>query len=437
MANALALLDDPSTIPAHVKAFLEENSNIPASDSTSQLSIKGKVFSIVIGGEATKVMRMNAENEEEPVSILPVVILASQERGGREFYAGSYNPEAITAPECWSNDGITPDATIKEPKSSKCATCPLSVKGSKQTDNGKDATACQVFRLLAVVPAHDLDFEPLRLKLRTTSNFDGRNKEAQAKGWFGFKNYEDILRSKGVRDTRALSTKLRFDSSAEYPKLQFSAGKWLTPEALDKAMALSKLPLVTDLITAKYTARSDDAADKPGANPLPTDSDDEDGGEVVLSKPKAEQTAPSKPAAVTEVEEDDDDKAIRLAQEKKAAKVKAVEDALKLKAVEEAKAKQEADAKAKAAAKAAPVTDDDDDDDAAIAAAIARKKAKEAASKPAKTAKPAAVEEVEDDAPPTTGKGKGGKAAPATAKPANVSPAVAGVLGKWAVDDDD
>jgi chemotaxis protein histidine kinase CheA len=377
-----------------------------------------------------------------------VVILASQERGGREFYAGSYNPEAITAPECWSNDGITPDATIKEPKSSKCATCPLSVKGSKQTDNGKDATACQVFRLLAVVPAHDLDFEPLRLKLRTTSNFDGRNKEAQAKGWFGFKNYEDILRSKGVRDTRALSTKLRFDSSAEYPKLQFSAGKWLTPEALDKAMALSKLPLITDLITAKYTARSDDAADKPGANPLPTDSDDEDGDEVVLAKPKTAQTAPSKPAAVTEVEEDDDDKAIRLAQEKKAAKVKAVEDALKLKAVEdalklkaveEAKAKQEADAKAKAAAKAAPVTDDDDADDAAIAAAIARKRAKEAAAKEAasKPAKPAAVEEVEDDAPPTTGRGKGGKAAPATAKPANVSPAVAGVLGKWAVDDDD
>ena len=79
-----------------------------------------------------------------------------------------------------------------------------------------------------------------------------------------------------------------------------------------------------------------------------------------------------------------------------------------------------------------------------IAAAIARKKAKEAAAKapaeaPAKGAKKAPVVEEDDDgeAPPTTKvTGKGGKAPATPAKPAAVSPAVAGVLGKWADDDE-
>ena len=405
MGNAVSIFD-ADQVPAHVKEFLEENSNIAAGDSVSSLSIKGKVFSVVIGGEATKLMRQNAEGEEEPVNIFPVVILKAQERGGREFYEGAYNPEATTAPVCWSNDGIEPDPTVGHKKSSKCSGCPLSVKGSKQTDNGKDAVACQTFRLLAIVPAHDLEFEPLRLKLRTTSNFDGRNKEAQAKGWYGFKNYEDMLRSKGYKDTRVLSTKLRFDPGSEWPKIQFSTGKWLSPEALVRAKEISETPAVLDLITAKYTPK---AEDKPAAgSPLPTsEDDDEDDDEApVVLKPASTKSAPaSKPVAEVE-----DDKAIRVAKEKKAP----------------------------------VVVEDEDDEDAVIAAAIARKKAKEAAAKapaeaPAKGAKKAPVVEEDDDgeAPPTTKvTGKGGKAPATPAKPAAVSPAVAGVLGKWADDDE-
>jgi hypothetical protein len=443
MGNAVSIFD-ADQVPAHVKEFLAENSNIIAGDSVSSLSIKGKVFSVVIGGEATKLMRQNAEGEEEPVNIFPVVILKAQERGGREFYEGAYNPEATSAPVCWSNDGIAPDPTVIGKKSSKCASCPLSVKGSKQTDNGKDAVACQTFRLLAIVPAHDLEFEPLRLKLRTTSNFDGRNKEAQAKGWYGFKNYEDMLRSKGYKDTRVLSTKLRFDPGSEWPKIQFSTGKWLSPEALMRAKEISETPAVLDLITAKYTPKTED---KPAAgSPLPdSEDDDDDATPIVLTKPTPAKTATK---VVDDDDEDEDDKAMRIAKEKKAAKAEAAIAALKIKAVEEAKAKakQDADAKAKQdadAKKASVVVEDEDDEDAVIAAAIARKKAREAAAKapaeaPAKGAQRApVVEEEDDEAPPTTKvTGKGGKAPATPTKPAAVSPAVAGVLGKWADDDE-
>lgn len=436
MANALALFD-PAAVPDHIKAFLEENSNIPASDSTPTLSLKGKVFSIVLGGEATKVMRVNQEGEEEAVQILPVVILASAERRGRNFYEGAYDPENRAAPVCWSTDGVKPDASITEPKASKCATCPLSAKGSKVTDNGKEAVACQEFRMIAVVPAHDLEFEPLRVRLPITSDFDGRNKEAQAKGWYGFKNYLDLLRSKGYKDTRALSTKLRFDPSAEYPKLQFSPGKWLTPEALDKVKALSITDGVKDLLVVKYTARSETEA--PVDKTLPQSDDGEDNAPVVLTPaPKNPSPATGKAAVVEAPEDDEEEAIIAAAKARKAAKEAAVKEELKQKAIAEAKAKADADAAAKASAKAA-VVEDGDDDEAIIQAAIARKKAKEAAAKaPAKASAKPAVVEVDDDAPPT-GKpaGKPAGKAGGTAKPAVVSAAVAATLGKWGSEDDE
>jgi hypothetical protein len=382
-------------------------------------------------------MRTNAEGEEEPVQILPVVILASNERRGREFYEGDYNPEATAPPACWSNDGITPDPSIKQPKASKCAKCPLSVKGSKVSSNGTETVACREFRLIAVVPAHDLTFEPLRVKLPVTSDFDGRNKEAQAKGWYGFRNYIDLLRAKGYKDTRALSTKLRFDPGSEWPKLQFSPGKWLSPEALLEAKRISELEGIKELLAVTYTPQTEEDDDKT----LPKSDEGDEDEAIVLTKPNGKgpkgTPAEANPRAPTTVVEPEDEEAV-------------VVQAVKQKAVAEHTAKVEADKAAKAngaakpAAQAAIATVDDDDEDALIAAAMARKKAKaaEAAKAAATPAKPAKVTTSkapvpeDDDTPPTTKvAGKPKADAPAT-KPVTVSPAVAGVLGAWADDDE-
>ena len=396
MANALALFD-PASVPDHVKKFLEtHDSNIPVSDSIPTLSIKGKVFSISIGGETTKIMKLNSEGEEEPVSILPVVILRSAERRGRNFFEGAYDSDKKSSPICWSNDGVKPDESIPKPKASACNKCPLSQKNSRITENGKGAVACQEFRTIAVVPAHDLAFEPLRVKLPVTSDFDGQNKEAQAKGWYGFKNYLDLLRSKGVTNTNVLSTKLKFDPSAEYPKLQFSPGKWLGDEQLATVEELVESQKVKDLLVISYTPHTED--DK---SDLPVD-DDEDAAPVV--------TKPGKAKAAAAVEDDEDEAPVV--------------------------AKTKAPAAAPAKAPKAAVVEDDDDDEA-VAAAIRAKKAKAAAATPAKAPAKAAkpvVEEDEDEAPVASAKAP--KAAP-KAGAAKVSPAVAAVLENWSGEDDD
>jgi hypothetical protein len=66
----------------------------------------------------------------------------------RTFYIKSYDPNAeATAPDCWTNDGKRPDASIKAPQGKNCETCPQNVKGSGQGDT----RACRFKRRVAVI----------------------------------------------------------------------------------------------------------------------------------------------------------------------------------------------------------------------------------------------------------------------------------------------
>lgn len=77
-----------------------------------------------------------------------VLVGVAQANAQRTFYMKAYDPSAeATAPDCWSNDGNVPDASIKEPQSKKCETCPQNVKGSGQGTT----RACRFERRVAVV----------------------------------------------------------------------------------------------------------------------------------------------------------------------------------------------------------------------------------------------------------------------------------------------
>lgn len=66
----------------------------------------------------------------------------------RTFYAKAYDPNAeATAPDCWTNDGNKPDASIKNPQGKTCETCPQNIKGSGQADS----RACRFKRRVAVI----------------------------------------------------------------------------------------------------------------------------------------------------------------------------------------------------------------------------------------------------------------------------------------------
>jgi len=121
MANELTIFDQPKTqVPAHVAKFFREESNIADRMTVPSLGLTGKVWTISVNGEKTKLMRKDAEGDETPVGVFRVVILDYAKKRGRTYYEGAYDPTKEAPPACWSDDGVTPDASIAEPQASKC-----------------------------------------------------------------------------------------------------------------------------------------------------------------------------------------------------------------------------------------------------------------------------------------------------------------------------
>ena len=91
-----------------------------------RISTKGGVFRLVAGGK--EVASIDDRH-------LDVVVVNAAPKVSRTFYAGQFVEGQATAPNCWSADGDTPDASIKEPQSASCATCSQNIKGSGQGDS--------------------------------------------------------------------------------------------------------------------------------------------------------------------------------------------------------------------------------------------------------------------------------------------------------------
>lgn len=313
-SNALTMFDPKAGVPAHIAGFFDEESNITGKLTVPSLSPEGKIWTVALNGEKTKLLRKNADGDEEPVSVMRVVILNFAQRRGRSYYEGTYDAAKISAPICWSDDGITPDDSLPgpfppgDPKladltsykvSSRCDTCPMSVKGSKANDQGKALAACGQHRMLVVVPAFNLDFQPLRLKIAMTSDFDKQSPDAAAQNWFAFSNYLDFLKSRGVQHTAAVVTKMKFDPNQPYPKIFFSPERYLEPDELAKITPLTKDPEVAKLLGGTWTPAGVDGVKKVEAAAQP--------------EPEPEVPAATEVQATAKYEPDDDDGEIIMA----------------------------------------------------------------------------------------------------------------------------
>jgi hypothetical protein len=257
----------PGQVPAYISGFFapEDGNTAGGGITVPSLSPQGKVWTISLEGQKTKLEKRDNDGEIVPVGVMKVVILDFAQRRGRTYYEGAYDPDKESAPLCWSDDGITPDSASPQLQAKKCAECPKAVKGSKITDQGKATAACSQHRMLALVPANKLDFAPLRLKIAITSDWDKESAQAAVntqQGWFAFQNYRDYLTSVGVTHTAQVMTKMKFDSSATYPKILFAADRWLTPEELAQVVPLSKDPEVKKLLGGTWTPAGPDGVKK-------------------------------------------------------------------------------------------------------------------------------------------------------------------------------
>ena len=200
-------------LPAYLKAIKLDAATLSlvSGGGVSKISIKGNVFRKIVSGE--EVMK----NEDRAMNI---VIISTAPTEYRTFYAGVYKEGENKGPACWSSDGVSPDAVIKRPQSSSCATCPQNIKGSGQGDS----RACRYSRYVSVVLENDLDGDVMQLVLPSQSVF-GKGE----KGKLPLRQYATFLTAHGLPIT-AVVTEMRFDTDSATPKLTFKPIRPLTEE---------------------------------------------------------------------------------------------------------------------------------------------------------------------------------------------------------------
>ena len=159
MSNDLALFNN--NLPDYLKEVgLDDMTKALAGNTgMKRISIRGGVFRMIVDGKEI------AQNEDRSMNI---VIVAANANVSRSFYAGDYEEGKNIAPDCWSNDGISPDAKVEEPQASKCASCPQNISGSAKQGGGR---ACRFSQRLAVMLENDLQGDVYQLTLPSQSIF--------------------------------------------------------------------------------------------------------------------------------------------------------------------------------------------------------------------------------------------------------------------------
>jgi hypothetical protein len=214
------------------------------------IKIKGKVWSTDYAGELKPMLRADGDGARGSIE---VVILKSSPVISKIYYAGGYVDGSEARPNCWSTNGVTPDAN-SEKIHSNCGTCPMNQWGARITESGKQGKACTDSKRIAVVTLDDIDNEimggPMLLRVPAASLKD-------------LKSYGEKLSSIQY-PYYAVGTRIAFDVNEAYPKFVFGAIRALSDEEAQKVLALRDDPRVERIIA--------EAAENAGPAPAPQNS---------------------------------------------------------------------------------------------------------------------------------------------------------------------
>lgn len=329
MGNIVSI-DNAAKLPSFLKAAGIESSTTAALAALATggypvISIKGKSFSIIRNGKNTLLTR-EVDGEDVPATYIDTIIVNASSHYNKTFYVNGYTEGSKEKPDCFSNDGMKPDAQSPNPQSKACANCPKNAWGSGTNEKG-EATAgkacADVLRLAVAAPTDIADpmlmrVPPASLKVVT--------------------QYAQALASRGIPIEGAL-TRIKFEAQEASPKLVLQFKGYVTEE---QYMAVQKIR-GTELV-ASIIGRKSGIPVLPAEVPAASDDDDDDAPPAKVEK-KAEKPKKTPPPPA---DDDDDD------------------DAPPPKVKKEAEAKAEKpkeDTKSKASALAAKLAAADDDDD--------------------------------------------------------------------------
>jgi len=177
------------------------------------------------GGEIRTIDGTVASQAEDSMELI-VVNAAPISRS----YFGTYDPNVIKAPICWSPDTQLPatDVPQEQKQSARCMDCPQNVRGS----GSFGGRACRFAQRLAVVRAEDPSVV-YRLQLPATSIY-GRG----SNGNMPLQEYVKFLSSRGS-DATGVVTQMYVDKESVVPKLYFKAVRPLRESELDQVDRVS------------------------------------------------------------------------------------------------------------------------------------------------------------------------------------------------------
>jgi hypothetical protein len=199
--------------------IFSEASNVPTVRRQSKLldkmgSSAGSLRRIALNTNGTFKRIVGGEQIGKAVPHqLDVIVVDLLSEPSRQFYAAKYDPNAqATLPDCWSNDGKTPDAKAAGKPALSCAACPKNVEGSGENGRGR---ACRFLRRIAVLVVGDPSGEVYQMQIPAASLF-GKGVD----NIHPFESYKKFLLANGeALDT--VVTRVMYDLDADTMKLKF------------------------------------------------------------------------------------------------------------------------------------------------------------------------------------------------------------------------
>lgn len=258
MSNQLTLPKGFGQLPSVFSGQASANDELGAGVMSSYgvIGYRGKVWSTKYQGKETPLMR---EDGDGPRGSIEVAMLKAASAISKIFYANGYQDGSNAAPDCWSSDGVKPDASCQNKQHATCAACPRNAWGSRVTEGGKPGKQCSDSRRMAVVPVNDITNEmmggPMLLRVPAASLKD-------------LKAYGDMLDSYGF-PYYAVATRVSFDPKEAFPKFAFSAIRPLTEEEAAEVAELRGdkrvQQLLNEAIEQKLAAKEEEQDDVPAS----------------------------------------------------------------------------------------------------------------------------------------------------------------------------
>jgi hypothetical protein len=216
-----------NNLPAHLQNVkLDDFTKAFSSSggSTKRITLRGRVFRLVDGGKEI------AKNTDP---FMDVVIVNGSRTVQKTWYAGEYNPDETSIPDCWSSDGERPDADVADPQSARCKECPQSTKGSA----GMGRASCRYSMRIAVVLRNNVGGDIYQLILPQKSLFGQGDVNNMP-----FLQYAKYVAQSGY-NLNMLATRLTFDTDSDFPKLVFSNSEFLDSDSYQSAIEQGESPI--------------------------------------------------------------------------------------------------------------------------------------------------------------------------------------------------